>query len=54
MTFLARKRCNNCGHRFEVELLTDVEVDEAIRNLKPTRPARCSECGREDLRDGWE
>lgn len=54
MTILSMKRCNNCGKRFEIELLTEDEVREAEDQCQPTSPARCPECGRTDLRDGWE
>lgn len=48
-----RYRCLNCGHRFEVEVLSEKERDEAVRKALPTSPIRCPKCHRRDLDRGW-
>lgn len=47
-------RCNNCGRRFDVEILTKEEVKKADDEMRPTKPVACPECRRTDLRPGWE
>jgi len=56
MSELKRYRCLNCGHRFEVEVLTREERLEADREGTPLGPIRCPrpECRRTDVRLGWE
>lgn len=49
-----RKRCVNCGKRFEVEILTRDEVERARDERRPTYPIACPDCNRTDIRDGWE
>ncbi len=54
MPELARFRCINCGHRFEVEVLDDDERREARRENRPTSAVHCPECYRTDVRRGWD
>lgn len=54
MSVLVRKRCNNCGRRFEIDVLTPDEQEEARRQQKRTYPIACPDCHRTDIRDGWE
>ena len=54
MTDMIRFRCNNCGHRFETEVLNERERLEARRHNQPTSAVRCPECKRTDIRRGWE
>ena len=49
-----RRRCNNCGHRFEAEVLTDRERRDARDEGIPLGPIRCPKCQRADTRNGWE
>lgn len=54
---MARKkrfRCNNCGERFEEEVLDEEEMREAARQRRPTSDVRCPGCKRIDYRDGWD
>ncbi len=54
MTEFVRFRCNNCGHRFEKEVLDEDEQREARRDNRPTSALRCPKCRRADVRRGWE
>ena len=54
MTDIVRFRCNNCGHRFEVEVLDEYERREARRRDQPTSPVHCPKCNRTDIRRSWE
>lgn len=54
MTDAVRFRCNNCGHRFEAEVLTEEEKREARRDDQPVSAVRCPVCRRTDIRRGWE
>jgi rubredoxin len=54
MTDIVRFRCNNCGHRFEAEVLDKNEQEEAQRKRRPTSPVQCPECKRTDIRNGWD
>ena len=54
MTDIVRFHCNNCGHRFETEVLDKDEQREARRINQPTSPIQCPECNRTDIRRGWE
>ncbi len=54
MPIEARYRCRNCGHRFNVNLLTADERREAERQRRPVYAIACPECHREDARPGWE
>jgi DNA-directed RNA polymerase subunit RPC12/RpoP len=54
MSEVRRYRCNNCGHRFEVEVLTREERLEAERQMRPLSGISCPECRRTDVRPGWE
>lgn len=47
-------RCNNCGHRFETEVLSEAESREAAQANRPTSAVHCPECNRTDVRRGWE
>jgi hypothetical protein len=49
-----RFRCNNCGHRFETEILTDEEMRRAAREQRPTYAVSCPDCRRTEIRRGWE
>lgn len=49
-----RFRCNNCGHRFEKEVLIEEERRKARFENRPTSPVHCPECNRTDIRRGWE
>lgn len=54
MPFLTRYRCTNCGHRFEIDILSPEERREAQRRNQPTFPISCPECRRQAVRKGWE
>lgn len=54
MTDTVRFRCQNCGHRFETEVLDEHERREARRLDRPTSPVHCPICHRADIRRGWE
>lgn len=47
-------RCNNCGHCFEIEVLTPEEKRDAERRNQPVYPISCPECHRRDVRKGWD
>jgi len=49
-----RFRCNNCGNRFQAEVLSEEEKRKARREERPTSPIRCPECHRADVRRGWD
>ncbi len=49
-----RYRCNNCGERFERDVLSPEEAEEALRRNEPTFPINCPACRRTDVREGWE
>lgn len=49
-----RFRCNNCGHRFEEETLTEDERHEAERKRMIVYNIQCPQCCRTDIRNGWE
>lgn len=53
MTERVRFRCNNCGHRFESEVLDEDRRHEARRENRPTNAVHCPECNRTDIRRGW-
>jgi len=50
----ARFRCNNCGKRFETQILTKEEARDLERKGRPVYAIQCPECHRTDIRDGWE
>lgn len=50
----AQYRCNNCGHRFHIEILTPEERREAERRQRPLLGISCPQCRRTDVRRGWE
>ena len=50
----ARFRCNNCGHRFEKEILNEEEAKEERRKGRPVYAIQCPKCQRTDIRDCWE
>jgi DNA-directed RNA polymerase subunit RPC12/RpoP len=50
---LTRYRCRNCGHRFEIEILSEQEVRELHRRRQPTSQVHCPECRRTDVYKGW-
>ena len=54
MSNMVRYRCNNCGHRFEIEVLNEREVEKAKRENRPLQRISCPKCGRTDYREGWE
>ncbi|TDL74112.1 zinc ribbon domain-containing protein [Palleronia sediminis] len=54
MTDTVRFRCNNCGRRFETEVLSEAEQREARLRDRPTFAVQCPECKRTDIRRGWE
>lgn len=54
MPKVVRYRCQNCGKRFEIEVLTKEETEEAKRQNRPLSPIHCPDCHRTDVRDGWE
>lgn len=54
MPRMSKLRCNNCGHRFEKEALTEEESEEAYEENRPTYAIHCPECNRTDVRTGWE
>ena len=54
MTEKVRFRCNNCGCRFEEEILDEEEKREARREDQPTYAVQCPECKRTDVRRGWD
>ena len=54
MPELVRRKCLNCGHRFEIEILNDEEVREYRRERRPTQDVRCPKCQRIDLTDHWD
>lgn len=54
MPVQSRYRCKNCGHRFEVSILTDDERREAERERRPLYAIGCPMCRRQDVRPGWE
>lgn len=53
MPYSERYRCLNCGSRFEVELLTREEAEEARRRNQPTYPIACPDCRRASVEKGW-
>ncbi|SCX03895.1 hypothetical protein DSM25558_0579 [Agrobacterium sp. DSM 25558] len=53
MTELRRFQCLNCGHRFEIEVLTSDERQEAMRKNERVSPVACPQCRRTDIRSGW-
>ncbi|EAB6717938.1 zinc ribbon domain-containing protein [Salmonella enterica subsp. enterica serovar Newport] len=54
MTETVRFRCNNCGERFEKDILTKSEEREYDQEKRPYSPVRCPKCRRGDVRRGWE
>ena len=54
MPDVVRFLCNNCGHRFETEVLSEGESREARQRNQPTSPVHCPQCKRTDIRRGWE
>ena len=54
MTERVRFRCQNCGYRFETEVLDEAERREARRLDRPTSAVHCPDCHRTDIRRGWE
>ena len=54
MTDIVRFRCNNCGHRFKTEGLSEGEHREVLRRNRPTSPVHCPKCRRTDIRRDWE
>ncbi|TBE55676.1 zinc ribbon domain-containing protein [Rhizobium leguminosarum] len=53
MTEVKRFQCLNCGHRFEVDVLTPDEKKEAKRNDEAVYPIACPQCRKTDVRGGW-
>lgn len=54
MSETIRYRCNNCGERFEAEILSADEKREYERENRPYSAVRCPSCYRYDLRKGWD
>lgn len=54
MTERRRFRCNNCGERFEAEVLTREESRRAHDERRRTGSLHCPRCNRTDVRDGYE
>jgi DNA-directed RNA polymerase subunit RPC12/RpoP len=54
MSDTVRFRCNNCGRRFEAEVLTEDEKRKAAQERRPTSAVQCPDCNRTDIRRGWE
>jgi len=54
MSETKRFRCLNCGKRFETEVLSAREVEEARRERRLTSAIHCPVCNRTNIRDGWE
>ena len=51
MTKLVRYQCQNCGNRFEAEVLTPEEVRQRERERRPMGQVHCPRCNRTDVRD---
>lgn len=51
-----RYRCNNCGERFKLEVLTQQEIEDARKRGEHIGglPVSCPKCNRQDYRDGWD
>lgn len=47
-------RCNNCGERFTIDILTPEERRDAERERRPIYSVACPKCRRQDVRKGWE
>lgn len=47
-------RCNNCGNRFQIEVLTPDEIRRARENNERTSAIHCPTCNRTDVRRGYE
>ena len=47
-------RCNNCGHRFETEVLDGDACGEARRENRPTNAVHSPECYHTDIQRGWD
>jgi DNA-directed RNA polymerase subunit RPC12/RpoP len=45
MTEIVKFKCNDCGHRFEQQILTEREKREAQRDRRPTMAIQCPMCG---------
>ena len=54
MTETVRFRCNNCGNRFEAEVLTEEERRMAQQRNHSGSKVYCPKCKRSDIRRGWE
>lgn len=50
MTETVRYRCNQCGERFEVQVLTDRERREAREQHRQVYAIHCPKCGSRDVR----
>ena len=50
MTEFVRFRCNNCGHRFETEVLSEDERRAARQRNQSTSQVYCPQCKRTDIR----
>lgn len=48
-----RYRCQNCGERFEIEVLNENEKREAQKKNVPVYPIACPKCHRREVREGW-
>lgn len=44
MTELVKFRCNDCGYRFEVPILTDKEKQEVTQDNRPVFNIQCLRC----------
>lgn len=54
MPIKMKYRCNNCGERFEIDILTEDEKREFERQRLNYTPISCPKCHRRDYREGWE
>jgi hypothetical protein len=53
MTEVKRCQCLSCGHRFEIDVLTDDERKEAKRKDEHVHPVACPKYQRTDVSGGW-
>jgi DNA-directed RNA polymerase subunit RPC12/RpoP len=51
-----RYRCLSCGERFELEVLTHQDFEDARKRGEYINhsPIECPKCKRRDFREGWE
>ncbi len=54
MPIKMRYRCLNCGKRFEIDVVTPDEREEARREEQPLYDIQCPACHRSSYREGWD